>query len=98
MWAQVADKIKELPLVAHNRPFDESCLKAAFAESDKEYPDYVFYYTFAVSRRCLGIPSHQFQRSAAAWIGAMLLGRRLSLALKELWDITKKSSDEIFPE
>lgn len=31
-------------------------------------------------------------------IGAMLLGRRLPLALKELWDITKKNSDEIFPE
>lgn len=31
-------------------------------------------------------------------IGAMLLGRRLPLALKGLWDITKKNSDEIFTE
>lgn len=31
-------------------------------------------------------------------IGAMLLGRRLPLALKGLWDNTKKNSDEIFPE
>ena len=30
VWTQVADKIKGLPLVAHNRPFDESCLKAVF--------------------------------------------------------------------
>ena len=34
VWAQVAEKIKGLPLVAHNRPFDESCLKAVFEEYD----------------------------------------------------------------
>ena len=37
VWAQVADKIKGLPLVAHNRPFDESCLKAVFEEYGMEY-------------------------------------------------------------
>lgn len=31
-------------------------------------------------------------------IGAMLLGSRLPLTLKGFWDITKKNSDEIFPE
>ena len=31
-------------------------------------------------------------------IGGMLLGRRLPLALKGLWDITKKNYNEIFPE
>ena len=36
VWAQVTDKIKGLPLVAHNRPFDESCLKAVFEEYDME--------------------------------------------------------------
>ena len=30
VWAEVAPKIEGLPLVAHNSPFDESCLKAAF--------------------------------------------------------------------
>lgn len=38
VWAQVADRIKGLPLVAHNRPFDESCLKAVFEEYGMEYP------------------------------------------------------------
>ena len=28
----MAEKIKGLPLVAHNRPFDESCLKAVFED------------------------------------------------------------------
>ena len=47
VWAQVAEKIKGLPLVAHNRPFDESCLKAVFEEYDMEYPDYEFHCTLA---------------------------------------------------
>lgn len=66
VWAQVADKIKGLPLVAHNRPFDESCLKAVFEEYDMEFPGYEFHCTLAASRRCLDIPSHQLHLSAAA--------------------------------
>lgn len=66
VWAQVEDKIKGLPLVANNRPFDESCLKAVFEEYDMEYPDYEFYCTLAASRRRLKIPSHQLHLSAAA--------------------------------
>ena len=30
VWAQVEKRISGLPLVAHNRPFDENCLKAAY--------------------------------------------------------------------
>lgn len=30
--AQIEPKIQGLPLVVHKKPFDESCLKAAFAE------------------------------------------------------------------
>lgn len=66
VWAKVADRIKGLPLVAHNRPFDESCLKAAFEEYGMEYPGYEFHCTLAASRRCLDIPSHQLHLSAAA--------------------------------
>lgn len=66
VWAQIEPLIQELPLVAHNRPFDESCLKAAFAEYGMTYPDYEFHCTLAASRRCLDIPSHQLHLSAAA--------------------------------
>lgn len=66
VWAQVAEKIKGLPLVAHNRPFDESCLKAVFAEYDMEYPDYEFHCTLAASRRTLDLPSHQLHLVAEA--------------------------------
>ena len=66
VWAQIDGRIAGLPLVAHNRPFDESCLKAAFEEYGMEYPGYEFYCTLAASRRCLDIPSHQLHLSAAA--------------------------------
>lgn len=66
VWAQVEERIKGLPLVAHNKPFDESCLKAVFAEYGMEYPDYEFYCTLAASRRTLDLPSHQLHIVAEA--------------------------------
>lgn len=66
VWAQVASLIEGLPLVAHNRPFDEGCLKAVFSEYGMEYPDYDFYCTLAASRRCLKLPCHQLHVAAAA--------------------------------
>ena len=66
VWSQIAPKIGGLPLVAHNKPFDEGCLKAVFAKYDMEYPDYPFYCTLAASRRKLRLPSHQLHLSAAA--------------------------------
>ena len=30
VWRQIAPRIAGLPLVAHNSPFDEGCLKAVF--------------------------------------------------------------------
>ena len=68
VWAQIAPKIEGLPLVAHNSPFDESCLKAVFKVYQMDYPDYVFYDTLAVSRLHFGcsLPNHQLQTVAAA--------------------------------
>lgn len=66
VWARIKDRIAGLPLVAHNRQFDESCLKAAFEEYGLEYPNYEFHCTLAASRRCIDIPSHQLHLSAAA--------------------------------
>ena len=53
VWAQIEPLIEGLPLVAHNRPFDESCLKAVFRVYQMDYPDYEFYDTLCVSRRVL---------------------------------------------
>jgi len=62
VWAQIEDRIAGLPLVAHNRPFDESCLKAVFEEYGMAYPDY----EFAASRRVLDLPSYCLDVVAAA--------------------------------
>jgi DNA polymerase-3 subunit epsilon len=65
VWAQVADKLKGLPLVAHNKAFDESCLKSVFEEYDMEYPNYRFYCTLIASRRCLKLEHHNLDIVAA---------------------------------
>ena len=66
VWARVSHLIEGLPLVAHNKPFDESCLKAVFLEYGLTYPDYEFHCTLAASRRCLKLPNHQLHTVAAA--------------------------------
>lgn len=66
VWAQIAPKIDGLPLVAHNKPFDENCLRAVFQEYGMEYPEYEFHCTLAASRRTLDLPSHQLHIVAAA--------------------------------
>lgn len=56
VWAQIEDRIKGLPLVAHNRHFDVPCHTHRME----------FYCTLAASRRCLKLRSHQLHLSAAA--------------------------------
>lgn len=45
VWAQIEPLIEGLPLVAHNKAFDESCLKAVFRCYQMDYPDYEFHCT-----------------------------------------------------
>ena len=64
---QIAPLIDGLPLVAHNRPFDESCLKAVFRIYQMDYPDYPFYDTLSASRQTLPeLENHQLHTVAAA--------------------------------
>ena len=68
VWEKIAPMIEGLPLVAHNSPFDEGCLKEVFKVHQMDYPDYTFYDTCAASRRHFGhrLPDHQLQTVAAA--------------------------------
>ena len=67
VWAKIEPLIEGLPLVAHNRPFDESCLKAVFRCYQMDYPDSEFYDTLAASRRLLpDLENHQLDTVAAA--------------------------------
>ena len=67
VWEKIAPMIEGLPLVAHNSPFDEGCLKEVFKVYQMDYPDYEFYDTLCVSRRVLpDLENHQLQTVAAA--------------------------------
>ena len=66
VWEQIAPRIADLPLVAHNARFDEGCLKAVHAHYGIPYPDYTFHDTLAASRRLLRqLPNHQLHTVAA---------------------------------
>ncbi len=66
VWKQIAPLIEGLPLVAHNSPFDESCLKAVFRVYQMDYPDYKFYDTLSTARRTMkGLENHQLHTVAA---------------------------------
>ena len=66
VWKQIEPLIEGLPLVAHNRPFDEICLKAVFRVYQMDYPDYEFD-TLCVSRWVLpDLENHQLHTVAAA--------------------------------
>ena len=66
VWKQIEPLIEGLPLVAHNRTFDESCLKAVFRVYQMDYPDYVFYDTLSASRKALpGLADHKLHTVAA---------------------------------
>ena len=51
VWKQIVPKIAGLPLIAHNKAFDESCLKAVFRVYQMDYPDYEFHCTCIASRK-----------------------------------------------
>ncbi|MDR2382776.1 MAG: 3'-5' exonuclease [Prevotellaceae bacterium] len=67
VWKEIAPEIAGLPLVAHNSPFDERCLRAVHRVYQMDYPDYVFYCTCRASRRVFGekLPDHQLHTVAA---------------------------------
>lgn len=68
VWAQIEERIGDLPLVAHNARFDEGCLRAVFDCYRMRYPGYTFYDTLAASRKVLGrtIANHQLHTVAEA--------------------------------
>lgn len=68
VWAEIEPMIEGLPLVAHNSPFDEGCLKACFARFGMTYPNYEFHCTCRGSRRHFGcrLPNHKLHTVADA--------------------------------
>ncbi len=66
VWQKIEPLIEGLPLVAHNKAFDERCLKAVFKCYQMDYPDYEFHCTCIASRRTFpNACNHQLQTTAA---------------------------------
>jgi len=51
VWAKIAPMIEGLTLVAHNKSFDEGCLKSVFRTYGMDYPDYDFCCTYRTSKK-----------------------------------------------
>lgn len=68
VWRQVTPLIDGLPLVAHNSPFDEGCLRAVFDLYGMPWPGYTFHCTCRASRRVFGsrLPDHKLHTVSAA--------------------------------
>ena len=80
VWKEIAPRIEGMPLIAHNKAFDESCLKAVFRMYQMDYPDYEFYCTLQASRRKLKqLPNHQLH-TVAAYCGYDLTNHHHALA------------------
>lgn len=56
VWGEFEEFIGNLPLVAHNKRFDESCIKACFRTYRMDYPGYRFYCTCDTARRTIPKP------------------------------------------
>lgn len=66
VWRLIAPRIEGLPLVAHNKAFDERCLKAVFKCYRMDYPDYRFYCTYRASRKVFPhAPNHKLDTISA---------------------------------
>lgn len=50
VWARVARFAGNLPFVAHNKAFDEKCIRATHRFYGIEYPEYPFFCTLAKAR------------------------------------------------
>lgn len=65
VWEKVEPLIEGLPLVAHYKAFDETCLKAVFRCYQMDYPDYPFFCTCIASRKAFPFaPNHQLHTIA----------------------------------
>jgi DNA polymerase-3 subunit epsilon len=80
VWARANALIADLPLVAHNSPFDQGCLRAAHLHYGMSYPDYTFACTCRLARRAFpGLVNHKLH-TVAAHVGFDLRNHHHALA------------------
>lgn len=96
VWREIVPMIKGMPLVAHNSVFDEGCLKAVHALHEMNYPDYRFYCTYRLARKCFkGLENYQLH-TVSAYCGYELENHHHALADAEACaEIAKKVLQDI---
>ena len=80
VWGQIEPLIEGLPLVAHNKAFDEGCLKAVFRCYQMDYPDYEFHDTLWASRRAFPRAENHQLHTVSALCGYILENHHNALA------------------
>lgn len=80
VWKRISPKIEGLSLVAHNKNFDESCLKATLKTYRIDYPDYEFYCTLKQSRKAFPKLENHKLHTVAAHCGFDLTNHHHALA------------------
>lgn len=69
VWKEIEPLIEGLPIVAHNKGFDENCLKSVFRMYQMDYPDYDFHCSLQMSRKAFRhLPNHKLS-TVAEYIG-----------------------------
>lgn len=80
VWSEIHPIIGDLPLIAHNSPFDEGCLRAVHQVYEMDYPGYHFLCTLRASRRLHPfLPNHKLG-TVAAYCGYDLTNHHHALA------------------
>lgn len=80
VWREVEERIRGLALIAHNKAFDEKCLKAVFRAYQMDYPGYPFYCTLQVARKQLKHLVNHKLPTVAAYCGYDLSNHHHALA------------------
>lgn len=80
VWKEVEPLIEGLPLIAHNKSFDESCLKAVFRTYRLDYPNYQFLCTLSAARREIKCLANHQLHTVASYLGYNLTQHHHALA------------------
>lgn len=80
VWEEAEKRFEGLAFIAHNKAFDESCLKAVFRTYQMDYPDYEFHCTLRAARKKLrNLPNHKLN-TVAEYCGYNLVNHHHALA------------------
>ncbi len=80
VWKRMQNFIEDLPLIAHNSPFDEGCLRSVLNVFQLPHHKNPFYCTVRASRRKFPqLPNHKLN-TVAAYVGFPLENHHHALA------------------